>query len=112
MWRQKPIADNRFHAIAGDMAANICLRTSFDRLLIDHARSSITFYVASASDETTQAADQHDAMLVAIELGDADAAVLLADDHWAMLRHRIAQFVMPPPLRDRLCDVAPYVRSL
>lgn len=108
----RALANNRFHAVTGDMAGNIYLRPSFNRLLIDHARISMTFYEVPASDETAQAADQHDAMIAAIEQRDADAAGQLADDHWAMSRHRIAQFVMPPPLRDRLGDVAPSVRSL
>ncbi len=31
------LANNRFHAIAGDMAANIYLRRGFNRPLTDHA---------------------------------------------------------------------------
>lgn len=108
----KALANTRFHAITGEMAGNIYLRPSFNRLLIDHARISMTFYEADAADETTQAADHHDAMIKAIERRDADAAGQLAEDHWALSRHRIAQFVMPTPLSDRLGDVVPPVRSL
>lgn len=108
----KALANTRFHAITGDMAGNIYLRPSFNRLLIDHARISMTFYDADASTQTSQAADQHDAMIAAIEARDADAAGQLADDHWALSRDRIAQFVMPTPLNTRLGDVAPSVRTL
>ena len=108
----KALANTRFHAITGDMAGNIYLRPSFNRLLIDHARISMTFYDAVASTQTSQAVDQHDAMIAAIEARDADAAGQLADDHWALSRDRIAQFVIPTPLNTRLGDVAPSVRTL
>lgn len=108
----KALANTRFHAITGDMAGNIYLQPSFNRLLIDHARISMTFYKVDTSDEPSQAADQHDAMITAIECRDADAAGQLAEDHWELSRHRIAQFVMPPPLSDRLGDVVPPVRNL
>ncbi|MGJ8596415.1 GntR family transcriptional regulator [Sulfitobacter sp.] len=108
----KALANNHFHAITGDMAGNIYLRPSFNRLLIDHARISMTFYEVDASDETARAAEQHDAMIAAIEARDANAAGQLADAHWALSSHRIAQFVMPTPLSDRLGDSAPSVRIL
>lgn len=108
----KALANTRFHAITGEMAGNIYLRPSFSRLLIDHARISMTFYEADAAEETVQAADQHDAIIAAIEAGDAAAAGQLAEDHWALSRNRIAQFVMPTPLSDRLGDVVPPARSL
>lgn len=108
----KALANNRFHAITGTMAGNIYLRPSFDRLLIDHARISMTFYDADTSDETFRAADQHDAMIAAISARDADAAGQLAEDHWALSSSRIAQFVMPAPLQNRLGETIPSVRSL
>jgi len=109
---ERALANNRFHAITGDMAANIYLRPSFNRLLIDHARISMTFYGDDQRDEPGQAADQHDAMIAAIEAHDADSAAQLAEDHWALSRDRIAQFVMPSPLSNRLGDSIPSVRSL
>ncbi|MEH6646328.1 GntR family transcriptional regulator [Sulfitobacter sp.] len=108
----RALANNRFHAMTGDMAANIYLRPSFNRLLIDHARISMTFYGDDQHEEPNQAADQHDAMIAAIEAGDADSAAALAEDHWALSRHRIAQFVMPDPLSQRLGEPIPSVRSL
>jgi DNA-binding GntR family transcriptional regulator len=108
----RALANNRFHAITGDMAANIYLGPSFNRLLIDHARISMTFYGEDQREEPGLAADQHDAMIAAIEARDADAAASLAEDHWALSRHRIAQFVMPNPLSQRLGEPIPSVRSL
>lgn len=108
----KALANNRFHAITGDMAANIYLRPSFHRLLIDHARISMTFYGTDSGDKTADAADQHDAMIDAITAHDPVAAAKLAEDHWELSRHRIAQFVMPSPLTDRLGENIPSVRSL
>ena len=108
----RALANNRFHAITGDMAANIYLRPSFNRLLIDHARISMTFYGEDQREEPGLAADQHDAMIAAIEARDADAAASLAEDHWALSRHRIAQFVMPNPLSQCLGEPIPSVRSL
>ena len=106
----RALANNRFHAITGDMAGNIYLRPSLNRLLIDHARISMTFYEADAAPETVQAAEQHDAMIAAIESRNPEAAGQLADDHWALSRDRIAQFVLPAPLQDRLGDTLPLVR--
>ncbi|KEJ89249.1 GntR family transcriptional regulator [Sulfitobacter donghicola] len=100
----KALANNRFHIITGDMAANIYLNPSFKRLLIDHARISMTFYSADESEETSQAADQHDEMIQAIVDRNPEAAAKLAEDHWALSRHRITQFVMPEALNNRLGD--------
>jgi DNA-binding GntR family transcriptional regulator len=108
----KALANNRFHAITGDMADNVYLRPSFHRLLIDHARISMTFYDVEVVGEATSAADQHDAMIAAIDARDPDRAAALAEDHWALSSDRIAQFVMPAPLRERLGDIAPSVKSL
>lgn len=108
----KALANNRFHTVTGDMAGNIYLRPSFHRLLIDHSRISMTFYGADSSNETGDAADQHDAMIDAIVARDPEAAAKLAEDHWELSRHRIAQFVMPAPLNDRLGETIPSVRSL
>ena len=40
----RAMANNRFHEITGEMADNIYLLPSFQRLLIDHARIGMTFY--------------------------------------------------------------------
>lgn len=107
----RALANNRFHAITGDMAGNLYLRPSFNRLLIDHARISMTFYDEAQGAETGQAADHHDAMIDAIVARDAEAAAQLAEDHWALSRDRIAQFVMPAALTVPLGDLSNLTRT-
>lgn len=94
----RALANTRFHAITGEMAGNIYLLPSFNRLLIDHARISMTFYGEERSEEPGLAADQHDAMIAAIVDRDGDAAARLAEDHWALSRDNISRFIMPRPL--------------
>ena len=98
---ERALANNRFHEITGEMAANIYLQPSFNRLLIDHARLSITFYNPSASalsKERELASRQHDAIIEAIEARDADTAAQLAIDHWNLSRNQIELFVFPDAL--------------
>lgn len=106
----RAIANNEFHEITGDMAGNVFLRPSFRRLLIDHARISMTFYrpddVENEADQI-KASSQHDAIIAAIESHDEDAAAQLADDHWSLSRGRIAQFVMPAAVTAPLGTFAP-----
>ena len=97
----RSLANNRFHQVTGEMAGNIYILPSFQRLLIDHARISVTFYrphPAGTSDTLIKARDQHDAMIAAIEARDANAAAALADDHWQLSRNQIQSFVMPAAL--------------
>lgn len=96
--RDRALINNRFHEITGEMAGNVYLLPSFRRLLIDHARISMTFYRPRDDDmarNVDEAADQHDAIIAAIEAGDAEAAAALATQHWNLSRHRIELFVMP-----------------
>lgn len=94
----RALANNRFHDITGQMAANTYLLPSFRRLLIDHARISMTFF-RPRDVQTTQnldaASGQHDAIIDAIAAGDADTAEDLAIQHWNLSRHNIEHFVMP-----------------
>ena len=97
----RALANTAFHEITGQMAGNTYLLPSFHRLLIDHARISMTFFRPADTEtasELTKASDQHDAIIAAIEAGDAQAAGDLATAHWNLSRHRIAQFVMPAGL--------------
>lgn len=97
----RALANNRFHEITGEMAGNTYLLPSFQRLLIDHARISMTFFRpadAEMAENLGKASDQHDQIIAAIEAGDADRAGALASDHWNLSRHRIEQFVMPAGL--------------
>ena len=90
-----------FHALMGEMADNPYLKPSYDRLLIDHARISQTFY--RPRDQEMQgrmfsALEQHDAMIVAIEAGDSQRVVDLIVEHWELSRDLIEYFVKPDPL--------------
>lgn len=97
----RALANNRFHEITGEMAGNVYLLPSFRRLLIDHARISMTFYRPQnreMADKVAEASAQHDAIIAAIEAGDEAAAGQLADAHWNLSRDRIEVFVMPAGL--------------
>lgn len=97
----RALANNRFHQITGEMANNIYLLPSFQRLLIDHARIGMTFYRPQNNEmagNLTKASQQHDAIINAIEVGDADACAKLAIDHWNLSRDQIEMFVMPTSL--------------
>ena len=97
----RAMANNAFHEITGQMADNIYLLPSFKRLLIDHARIGMTFYRprdATMADNLSEASDQHDAIIAAIEAGDEAAAAQLAIDHWNLSRDQIELFVTPEGL--------------
>jgi DNA-binding GntR family transcriptional regulator len=98
---ERALANNRFHEITGEMAANIYLLPSFYRLLIDHARIGITFYRPQnnkMAGNLSTASDQHDAIIDAIAAGDDETAAKLAHDHWQLSRGQIEMFVMPTAL--------------
>ena len=90
-----------FHALMGEMADNPYLKPSYDRLLIDHARISQTFYRprdAGMVDRMYRALEHHDAMIDAIEAGEAGQVVGLIVEHWELSRDLIEYFVKPDPL--------------
>jgi len=98
---QRALANNRFHEITGEMAGNVYLIPSFNRLLIDHTRIGMTFYRPQnnkMADNLSTASDHHDAIIAAIAAGDEDAAAQLAHDHWQLSRGQIEMFVMPTAL--------------
>ena len=93
--------NQRFHALMGEMAQNPYLKPSYDRLLIDHARISQTFYRprdAQMSDRMYSALQHHDDMIEAIEAGDGQRIVALIVEHWELSRDLIEYFVKPDPL--------------
>ncbi|MDG2340083.1 MAG: GntR family transcriptional regulator, partial [Paracoccaceae bacterium] len=99
--RDRTLANNRFHAVTGEMAGNLYLQPSLNRLLIDHARISMTFNQPRNSrmvENVSLASAQHDGIIQAIELGDAPRAAQLALDHWELSRGQIELFVMPTAL--------------
>jgi DNA-binding GntR family transcriptional regulator len=90
-----------FHALMGEMADNPYLKPSYDRLLIDHARISQTFYRPrnpGMAERMYQALGHHDAMIDAIEAGDSEAVVELIVEHWELSRDLLDYFVKPDPL--------------
>jgi DNA-binding GntR family transcriptional regulator len=90
-----------FHAQMGEMADNPYLKPSYDRLLIDHARISQTFYRPRDKDmeqRMFQALDHHDEMILAIEAGDSQRIVDLIVEHWELSRDLLEYFVKPDPL--------------
>ncbi len=109
----RTLANTRFHAVTGEMAGNVYLSPSFNRLLIDHARIGMTFYrpkTAQMTENLSEACRQHDAIIAAIEAGDEAAAAQLADDHWTLSRGQIELFVMPQSL-DLSLGQAPGTKS-
>ena len=97
----RALANNRFHEITGEMAGNIYLLPSFQRLLIDHARIGMTFYQPRNNEMAHNldvAGHQHDEIIRAIEAGDEERAAALAEDHWALSRDQIELYVMPTAL--------------
>lgn len=90
-----------FHSLMGDMADNPYLKPSYDRLLIDHARISQTFYRprdAEMEGRMHSAVEHHDEMIDAIERGDCDRIVELIVEHWELSRTILEYFVKPDPL--------------
>lgn len=93
--------NNRFHNLMGEMADNPYLKPSYERLLIDHARISQTFYRPS-SDEMHQnldhAAEHHEAMIECISAGNSEEMVELILEHWELSREHMEMYVRPDPL--------------
>ena len=90
-----------FHALMGEMADNPYLKPSYDRLLIDHARISQTFYRPRDTEMASRmyrALEHHDDMIAAIEAGDSESVVELIVEHWELSRDLIEYFVKPDPL--------------
>lgn len=106
---KRALANNQFHEITGQMADNIYLLPSFNRLLIDHARISMTFYRpqdAQMSTNLNKASQQHDAIIAAIKEADVDTIGQLAIEHWNLSRDQIELFVMPSGLDIPLGKIA------
>jgi DNA-binding GntR family transcriptional regulator len=93
--------NDRFHTLMGEMAANPYLKPSYERLLIDHARISQTFYRPRdphMTENMQQALDQHDAMIECIANSQSDAMVELIREHWELSRSHMETYVHPDPL--------------
>jgi len=80
---------------------DIYLKPSYDRLLIDHARISQTFYRPRDTEMEQRmfsALEHHDEMIAAIEAGDSQGVVDLIVEHWELSRDLIEYFIKPDPL--------------
>ena len=100
--------NQRFHALMGEMANNPYLKPSYDRLLIDHARISQTFYRprdTQMQQRMMSALAHHDEMIEAIERGDGDRMVDLIVEHWELSHDLIEYFVKPDPLAFEMAAV-------
>ena len=96
------LENNRFHEIMGEMAGNPYLQPSLGRLLIDHCRIGHTFFRPRNEDVNQRlhlAADQHDAVSVAIEAHDERAVVDLVFVHWELSRENMEIFIAPQALK-------------
>jgi DNA-binding GntR family transcriptional regulator len=106
----RAMANTRFHEITGEMAGNTYLLPSFQRLLIDHSRISMTFYRPQNSqmaENVSEAARHHDEIIDAIAASDEARAGELAEEHWNLSRGQIELFVMPAALDVPLGTPAP-----
>ncbi len=95
------LANHGFHHQIGEMAGNPYLLPALNRMLIDHTRLSQTFYRPASKKEkklVRKAAQQHDAMIAAIENHAPDVAVDLTLQHWDLSRDQMERFVHPDPL--------------
>lgn len=93
--------NHTFHELIGTMAGNPYLLPSLNRLLIDHTRMSHRFYrplQEVGKQRVKLACDQHDAMIAALEAGDAKRAADLTLQHWELSRSEIEKYVQPDPL--------------
>ena len=93
--------NDQYHAIMGAMADNPFLKPSYDRLLIDHARISQTFYslrLEAFAPVLEQAAGHHDAMLSCIRDQNTEGMVTLIKQHWELSHEHMEVFIRPDPL--------------
>ncbi|MBI1384318.1 MAG: FCD domain-containing protein [Rhizobiales bacterium] len=91
--------ENRcFHAIIGDMANNVFLKPSYDRLLIDHTRIGHTFYDPTDTQTETNlqlACRHHDEFIEAIAGRDEAVMARLTHEHLELSRRNMEIYVAP-----------------
>ena len=96
------LENNRFHAIIGEMSANPYLLPSLERLLIDHSRIGMTFYLPqgdrTSSERLEKAVSQHNQMIEALEKRDEEAMLILINAHWELSRINMELYAMPQSL--------------
>lgn len=87
-----------FHLHIGIMANNTFLIPSLKRLLIDHARIGNTFWndtSAEQAEKMRQASKEHDQLIAAIAVHDAETAVKITIKHWQLSRGNLNEYIMP-----------------
>jgi len=95
------IYDDQFHSLMGEMADNHYMYASLQRLLIDHARISHTFFDRANVEHCDLAAKtvmQHDQIIDAIEAGEEEDAVSVTLAHWQLSKEQADIFVNPEPI--------------
>ncbi|MGD9509569.1 MAG: GntR family transcriptional regulator [Geminicoccaceae bacterium] len=95
------VENNLFHALVGEMANNVYLKPSLNRLLIDHARIGDTFFRPTSAEmeaNLLKASEHHDQMIRAIAERDDAAMVRLALEHWDLTRRNMEMFIAPKAL--------------
>lgn len=95
------IFDNQFHMMLGEMADNHYLAVSLQRLLIDHARISHSYFDRTAFNECDlleKSVEQHDKLIDAIDNGREETAVAITLEHWDVSKLQSDMFVNPDPI--------------
>jgi DNA-binding GntR family transcriptional regulator len=97
------LENNRFHAIIGDMANNVFLKPSLEKVLIDHARIGHTFF--DPTDDRMKANLQvackhHDQFIEAIAEQDDVTMINLVYEHWELSRKNMELYVAPKEVKN------------
>ncbi|AOI90792.1 GntR family transcriptional regulator [Burkholderia pseudomultivorans] len=94
--------NDEFHFEIGRIARNAYLMPSLRRVLIDHARLGKIFYRSPATSDMQRdletAVEQHDQIIDAIAVGDAQRAGELVRSHMELSRRRMTEYVIPEGL--------------
>jgi DNA-binding GntR family transcriptional regulator len=94
--------NDEFHFEIGRIARNTYLMPSLRRVLIDHARLGKVFYRSPTTSDMQRdlekAVEQHDQIIEAIALHDAQSAGELVQKHMELSRRRMAEYVIPEGL--------------
>lgn len=95
------IYNDQFHSMLGQMADNHYLTASLQKLLIDHARLSHTYFDrinVKEPDLVIKGSEQHDQLIDAIDCGNEEEAVKVTLEHWGLSRIMADLFVNPAPI--------------
>lgn len=93
--------NNRFHELIGEMANNVFLKPTLNRLLIDHARIGHTFFRPETNEmeaNLSSSSAHHDAMIRALSERDEPTMINLVFEHWDLSRKNMELFIAPKPL--------------